>query len=51
VATVGIGAARNAGILAMQIFGASDAGMRRKMDEFKARLAEDSRSKNKNIQG
>jgi 5-(carboxyamino)imidazole ribonucleotide mutase len=51
VATVGIGAARNAGILAMQIFGASDAVMRRKMDEFKARLAEESRSKNKNIQG
>jgi 5-(carboxyamino)imidazole ribonucleotide mutase len=47
VATVGIGAARNAGLLAMQILAAGDERMRAKMIEFKQRLTEESRSKDR----
>lgn len=36
VATVAIGNARNAGLLAVRILGSSDEGLRRKMDEFMA---------------
>jgi 5-(carboxyamino)imidazole ribonucleotide mutase len=49
VATVGVNAARNAGLLAAQIIGIGDAVMQRKLDAFKAKLAEDSRAKNKTL--
>jgi 5-(carboxyamino)imidazole ribonucleotide mutase len=38
VATVGINAAKNAGILAAQIIGASDKGIQKKVDEYKENL-------------
>ncbi|HEU4346155.1 MAG TPA: 5-(carboxyamino)imidazole ribonucleotide mutase [Actinoplanes sp.] len=38
VATVSIGGARNAGLLAVRILGASDPALRRKMTEFQAGL-------------
>ncbi|MGE0640709.1 MAG: 5-(carboxyamino)imidazole ribonucleotide mutase [Thermoanaerobaculia bacterium] len=50
VATVAIGGGRNAGILAVQILGASDAGVRRRVAAFKARLARESRAKGKRLQ-
>jgi len=50
VATVGIGAARNAGLLAMQILGASDARLAQALAEFKVKLAEESRAKNRTLQ-
>lgn len=49
VATVGINAARNAGLLAAQIIGSGDAALQKKLDEFKLRLAEESRAKNKTL--
>jgi 5-(carboxyamino)imidazole ribonucleotide mutase len=49
VATVAIGGARNAGLLAAQILGARDPEMRQKVLDFKQRLAEESRSKTKNL--
>jgi 5-(carboxyamino)imidazole ribonucleotide mutase len=51
VATVAIGAARNAGLLAVQILAASDDRLRAKYVEFKARLAEESRGKNAKLRG
>jgi 5-(carboxyamino)imidazole ribonucleotide mutase len=50
VATVGINAGRNAGLLAAQIIGSGDAGMQPKLDAFKEKLAADSRAKNKTLQ-
>jgi 5-(carboxyamino)imidazole ribonucleotide mutase len=50
VATVAIGAGRNAGILAASILALSDAGLQKKMEAFKVRLADDSRAKNRKIQ-
>ena len=50
VATVGIGAARNAGLLAMQILGVADARIAQALDQFKLDLAEESRAKNRNLQ-
>lgn len=50
VATVAIGGGRNAGLLAVQILGASDAGVRRRVAAFKARLARESRAKGKRLQ-
>jgi 5-(carboxyamino)imidazole ribonucleotide mutase len=47
VATVGVNAARNAGLLAAQIIGSGDAEMQKKLDAFKLKLAEESRAKNK----
>ena len=38
VATVGIGAARNAGLLAVRIIGSTDASVRRRYEEFQAGL-------------
>ncbi|GIF06554.1 5-(carboxyamino)imidazole ribonucleotide mutase [Actinoplanes siamensis] len=38
VATVSIGGARNAGLLAVRILGASDAGLRQRMSDFQAGL-------------
>jgi 5-(carboxyamino)imidazole ribonucleotide mutase len=50
VATVAIGGGRNAGLLAVQILGTSDAALRRKVIAFKQCLARESRAKNKNLQ-
>lgn len=49
VATVAIGGARNAGLLAMQILGVADPAVQRAMLAFKARLAQESRAKNRNL--
>jgi 5-(carboxyamino)imidazole ribonucleotide mutase len=49
VATVAIGGARNAGLLAVQILAVRDAALQKKYLEFKAKLAEESRAKNKNL--
>src|SRR5690242_7229062 len=49
VATVGIGAARNAGLLAAQILAVADNGLRDAMVRYKERLAEESRAKNRNL--
>jgi 5-(carboxyamino)imidazole ribonucleotide mutase len=49
VATVGINAARNAGLLAAQILGVGDELMQKKLDQFKLKLAEASRAKNKTL--
>jgi 5-(carboxyamino)imidazole ribonucleotide mutase len=51
VATVAIGATRNAGLLAVQILAVSDAKLQAKYLEFKKRLAEESRAKNTKLQG
>ena len=50
VATVGINAGRNAGLLAAQILGCGDAAMQQKLDAFKVKLTEESRAKNKTLQ-
>ena len=49
VATVGINAAKNAGLLAVQIIGNGDAAMQQKLDTFKLKLAEESRARNKTL--
>jgi 5-(carboxyamino)imidazole ribonucleotide mutase len=49
VATVAIGGARNAGLLAVQILAAGDAALRDRVLAFKSRLAEESRAKNKKL--
>lgn len=51
VATVAIGGGRNAGLLAVQILGASDPTLRRRMVRFKQQLAAESRRKNARLQG
>ncbi len=51
VATVAIGAARNAGLLAVQILAASDAKLQKKYLKFKARLAKESRARDAKLQG
>src|SRR5215475_9779645 len=48
VATVAIGGGRNAGLLAVKILAVGDAALQKKVLAFKARLAEESRAKNKN---
>jgi 5-(carboxyamino)imidazole ribonucleotide mutase len=45
VATVAIGNARNAGLLAVRILGATDAGLRAKMMAFQQQMAEESSAK------
>lgn len=50
VATVAISAGRNAGLLAVQILATSDANLQTKYQEFKARLADESRAKNAKLQ-
>jgi 5-(carboxyamino)imidazole ribonucleotide mutase len=47
VATVAIGGGRNAGLLAVQILAASDPALLTRMLEYKARLADESRAKNR----
>jgi 5-(carboxyamino)imidazole ribonucleotide mutase len=49
VATVGVNAARNAGLLAAQILGVADDALQQKLDQFKLKLAEESRAKNKTL--
>jgi 5-(carboxyamino)imidazole ribonucleotide mutase len=51
VATVAIGAARNAGLLAVQILAVGDPILQTKYVEFKRRLAEESRAKNAKLRG
>jgi 5-(carboxyamino)imidazole ribonucleotide mutase len=50
VATVAINGARNAGLLAVQILAVSDPALRAKYLEFKARLTEESRAKNRTLE-
>lgn len=50
VATVGVGAARNAGLLAVRILGAADDAMRAKVVEFQASLADGAKAKNAKLQ-
>jgi 5-(carboxyamino)imidazole ribonucleotide mutase len=49
VATVAIGGARNAGLLAAQIIGVADADVQARLVQFKSRLADESRSKNRTL--
>jgi 5-(carboxyamino)imidazole ribonucleotide mutase len=49
VATVGIGAAKNAGLLAIQILAVADAKLRHALAEFKQKLANESRAKNETL--
>jgi 5-(carboxyamino)imidazole ribonucleotide mutase len=49
VATVAIGGARNAGLLAVQIIAVGNPDLQQKYLEFKLRLAADSRAKNQNL--
>jgi len=49
VATVAVNGARNAGILAVQILAVGDARLQAELKQFKARLVEESRAKNKNL--
>lgn len=50
VATVGVNGAKNAGILAAQIIGAGDVDVRLRVENFKARLAEDVEKRNARLQ-
>jgi 5-(carboxyamino)imidazole ribonucleotide mutase len=49
VATVGIGAAKNAGLLAVQILAVGNAPLQKTLAKFKEELAEESRAKNKSL--
>ena len=49
VATVGIGAARNAGLLAVQILALADPKLQPALSKFKDKLADESRAKNENL--
>lgn len=49
VATVAIGGARNAGLLAAQILAVGNPALTKQVLAFKARLAEESRAKNKTL--
>ncbi len=49
VATVAIGNGRNAGLLAVKILATRDAKLQRRILEFKARMARESRDKNKTL--
>jgi len=51
VATVAIGNARNAGLLAVRILATSDAGLRTKMEEFAESLAKEARAKGQSVRG
>jgi 5-(carboxyamino)imidazole ribonucleotide mutase len=50
VATVSIGGARNAGLLAVRILAASDEEMRSRMSQFQAELAETAKAKDAALQ-
>lgn len=49
VATVAVNGARNAGILAAQILAVADEHLQAQLKQFKLRLTEESRAKNKNL--
>ena len=49
VATVAIGNARNAGLLALQILAASDDALQEKLAAFRAKIAAESRTKTANL--
>ena len=49
VATVAVGAGRNAGILAAQILAVGDVRLQSELKQFKVRLTEESRAKNKTL--
>ena len=49
VATVAIGGARNAGLLAVQILAVRNPALQQKYLQFKDQLAEESRAKNRNL--
>jgi len=49
VATVGVNAAKNAGILAIQILATADARLQKALADFKEKLATESRAKNKTL--
>jgi 5-(carboxyamino)imidazole ribonucleotide mutase len=49
VATVAIGNAKNAGLLAVQILATSDATLQARIQKFKARMARESRAKNRRL--
>lgn len=49
VATVAIGGGRNAGLLAVRILGANDPALRLRMVAFQARLAQESRAKDRKL--
>ena len=51
VATVAVGNARNAGLLAVRILAASDEELRARMVEFQQQLAESAREKGKAVRG
>lgn len=50
VATVGVGAARNAGLLAVRILAASDESLRKLYAEFQAKMADQVRAKDAALQ-
>jgi 5-(carboxyamino)imidazole ribonucleotide mutase len=50
VATVGINAAKNAGLLAVQILATADARLQKALADFKVKLTEESRAKNATLQ-
>jgi 5-(carboxyamino)imidazole ribonucleotide mutase len=49
VATVGINSAKNAGLLAVQILGVADVRLQKALADFKEKLANESRAKNKTL--
>jgi 5-(carboxyamino)imidazole ribonucleotide mutase len=49
VATVGIGAAKNAGLLAVQILAVGETRLQKALEDFKQKLADESRAKNQNL--
>jgi 5-(carboxyamino)imidazole ribonucleotide mutase len=49
VATVGIGAAKNAGLLAVQILAVADTKLQKALGQFKEKLANESRAKNQTL--
>jgi 5-(carboxyamino)imidazole ribonucleotide mutase len=50
VATVSIGGARNAGLLAVRILASSDEALRSRMEQFQAALADTARAKDASLQ-
>ena len=50
VATVAIGGARNAGVLAVQILATANEELQRKLQDYKQQIAEQSRAKNAKLQ-
>jgi 5-(carboxyamino)imidazole ribonucleotide mutase len=51
VATVAVGNARNAGLLAVRILAASDDALRRQMTDFQEALRETAREKGRAVRG